>query len=59
MRGTRFLIISILLVVADVIVPYLLFTATGSFAASFLFWCVLTFAVIVYAAVHTRRWRDA
>lgn len=58
MKGLRFLIVSIVLVVLDVVVPYMVFASTGSFAASFLFWCLLTLAVIVYAGVYTRRWRD-
>jgi hypothetical protein len=34
------------------------FAGTASFAASFLFWCVITLAVIVWAAFHTRRWKE-
>lgn len=57
MKGWIFLIFSVVLAVIDVLVPYLFFTQTGSFAASFLFWCLLTLAVIIFGIFYTRGWR--
>ena len=56
MRGRTFLLIAVVLAVIDLAVPYLFLGASGSFAASFLFWCALTLAVIVAATVYTRHW---
>lgn len=58
MKGSVFVLTAVLLAVTSVGVPYLFFTESGSFMASFLFWTVLTLAVIVAAAVYTRRWRE-
>ncbi|MFP4377480.1 MAG: hypothetical protein ACLFP4_10590 [Spirochaetales bacterium] len=58
MRGKTFLFIAILTAAINILVPYLLLAHIGSFWASFFFWCVITAAVIVFAAVHTRRWRN-
>ena len=57
MKGSVFLVLAAVLVAVDILVPYLLLAGVGSFAASFLFWCVLTFGVIVFAWVYTRNWR--
>lgn len=58
MRGRTFLILALAVTAVDVLVPYLVLARTGSFAASFLFWCVITLAMIVYVAVATRPWRE-
>lgn len=58
MRGRTFLILALAFAAVDVLIPYLVLAGTGSFAASFLFWCVITLAMIVYAAIVTRSWRD-
>jgi hypothetical protein len=49
-------LIAIVLAAVDLAVPYLFLGASGSFAASFLFWCALTLVVIVAAAFYTRHW---
>lgn len=53
-----FFFVAVLIAAIDVGVPYLVFTSTGSFLASFLFWTLITLVVIVAAGVYTRRWRD-
>ena len=57
MKGSVFLILAVVLAAVDIVIPYLVLAQFGSFAASFLFWCVLTFGVIVFAWVYTRNWR--
>lgn len=56
MRGRTFLAILLLVTALDVLVPYLLIGSIGSFAASFLFWCIIPAAVIAFAYVVTRNW---
>jgi hypothetical protein len=56
MRGTYFLLLSIGLALVDVLVPYLLLRSIPSFLASYLFWCLLTLAVILFGALYVRRW---
>lgn len=58
MKGLPFLILALVVTAIDVLIPYMVLARTGSFLASFLFWCVITAAMIVFAAVYTRRWRD-
>lgn len=58
MNGKMFLIVAVVLAAVDVLVPYLLLAQTGSFLASFLFWCLLTALVIVLASFWTRSWRN-
>ncbi len=58
MSGKVFFVFAVVLGVVDLLVPLLLLASIGSFLASFLFWCVLTAAMIVFAAVATRTWRD-
>ncbi len=58
MKGRAFLILALAVAAVDILVPYLVLARTGSFAASFLFWCVITLAMIVYAGFATRRWRN-
>ena len=55
--GKTFLALAILLVVVDAVVPFLAFTRTGTFASGFLYWCIITFGMIVVAWSATRRWR--
>ena len=57
MKGSVFLVLAVILAAVDIVIPYVLLAHYGSFAASFLFWCVLTFGVIVFAWVYTRNWR--
>lgn len=45
-----------LILAANILVPYLLLAEHGRFAASFLFWTLLTIAVLVWAGITTRRW---
>ena len=59
MRGLTFLVLGLLAAAAYVVIPYLLLAGIASFAASYLFWSVLTIAGIIGAIVYTRRWRDA
>ncbi|MFW5743638.1 MAG: hypothetical protein ACOC6J_02670 [Spirochaetota bacterium] len=58
MKGRAFLILALVVAAVDILVPYLVLARTGSFAASFLFWCVITLAMIVYAGFATRPWRN-
>lgn len=58
MKGRAFLILALAVAAVDILVPYLVLARTGSFAASFLFWCVITLAMIVYAGFATRRWTN-
>jgi len=58
MSGKVFLIFAVALAAVDVLIPFLLLASIGSFLASFLFWCVLTAVLIVFAAVATRTWRS-
>lgn len=58
MKGRLFLLLAVAIALVDVLVPYLVLASTGSFLASFLFWCVLTLAMIVYAGFATRSWRN-
>lgn len=58
MKGRTFLILALAVAAVDILVPYLVLARTGSFAASFLFWCVITLAMIVYAGFATRPWRN-
>ncbi len=57
MKGSVFLVLAVILAAVDIVIPYVLLAKFGSFAASFLFWCVLTFGVIVFAWIYTRSWR--
>ena len=56
MRGAMFFVIAVILAAVDLVVPFVLLSSTGSFLGAFLFWCVLTLAVIVWAGLHTRTW---
>ncbi|MBS0012334.1 MAG: hypothetical protein KFF46_00040 [Desulfobacterales bacterium] len=56
MKGSHFTILIVVITAADVLVPYLWIGDIASLGASFLFWCGLTLAVIVFAAAATRNW---
>ncbi len=56
-EGRRFAILAVMLAIVMAVVPYLVLAEAASFAAGYLFWCVVTLAVIVWAAWHTRGWR--
>ncbi len=56
MKGSSFFVLAVILAAVDILVPYLWLADRSSFAASFLFWCFLTLAVIVGAWIHTRNW---
>ncbi|NBC30314.1 MAG: hypothetical protein GVY29_10030 [Spirochaetes bacterium] len=57
MRGATLLTVLILVSLAAVLIPYGVLGGIPSFAASYLFWSVLTLAVIVvFAFVYTSRW---
>lgn len=58
MRGRTFLLWALGLVAVDLFLPYFVLADSARFGASFLFWCVFTLAVIVWAARHTRSWSD-
>ena len=58
MKGVQFLLLSVFLTAIDVLVPYLVLAGTGSFWASFFFWCAITLAIIVFAGFYTSRWRN-
>ncbi|MFP4067263.1 MAG: hypothetical protein ACLFRR_08690 [Spirochaetaceae bacterium] len=56
MRGRTFLLIALVLTAIDVLIPYLLIADVARFTGTYLFWCALTLAAIIGAAVYTRRW---
>lgn len=56
MRGKTVFLILLVISAIDLAVPYLLIGDLGTFAGSYLFWCVLPLVVIVAAAIHTRHW---
>jgi hypothetical protein len=57
MRGATLLTVLILVSLAAVLIPYGVLAGIPSFAASYLFWSVLTLAVIVvFGLVYTSRW---
>jgi membrane protein implicated in regulation of membrane protease activity len=57
-KGKTFVLIAVIVAAINILVPYLALARIGSFWASFFFWCVITAAVIVFAAVYTRKWRN-
>jgi hypothetical protein len=56
MKGPAFFFLALFLAAVDILVPYFWLAERPSFAASYLYWCALTLAVIVWAAIHTRKW---
>ena len=58
MKGILFFLIALVVVVLDVVVPYAYFATTARFGASFLYWCVITLAMIIFAFFATRKWRN-
>lgn len=56
MRGLYFLLLFVVLVLVDGLVPYLLLRDIARFTGAFLFWCLLTLGMILFAAFYTRRW---
>ncbi len=58
MKGLSFLVFLVVLTAVDLLIPYLWLRDVPRFAASFLFWCVLTVGMIVWAVFATRRWGE-
>ncbi len=56
MRGLHFLAILVIVTAVDLLVPYFFIGGIASLAASYLFWTVLTLAVIIFAVVYTSQW---
>jgi hypothetical protein len=56
MRGLHFLILAAGLALVDGLVPYLLLRDIARFHGTYLFWSLLTLAVILFAWWYTRRW---
>jgi len=56
MKGSSFFFLAVFLAAVDILVPYLWLADRASFAASYLFWCLFTLAVIVGAGIYTRHW---
>ncbi len=56
MKGTHFSILLVIITAIDVLVPYLWIGSIPSLWASFLFWCALALAVILFAIAATRKW---
>ncbi|MFW5958217.1 MAG: hypothetical protein ACOCQ0_03575 [Desulfosalsimonas sp.] len=56
MRGLYFLIILTVITVVDLIVPYFLIGEIAALWASFLFWTLLTFLVLLFAVIYTNQW---
>lgn len=60
MRPRVFLAFFVALVVLSFVVPFLPLRTVASFLASYLYWCVVTAIMVVFAAVHTAMWgRDS
>jgi hypothetical protein len=55
-RGLYFLVLFLVLALVDGLVPYLLLRDVPRFVGVYLFWCLLTLAMIVFALFVTRRW---
>lgn len=51
-------IISVLIAIMDVGIPYLFLRDKGSFFGSFLFWVSLAFLVLVASVWHVNQWGD-
>lgn len=57
MRGWTLLLTLVVVTLLGVLVPYLLLADVASFAASYLFWTLLTLLVIVLFGIrYTARW---
>lgn len=56
MRPGMFLVLFVALVVLSFVVPFLPLRAVPSFLASYLYWCVVTGIMIVFAAVYATMW---
>ncbi|MFW6334045.1 MAG: hypothetical protein ACOC0W_02150 [Desulfosalsimonas sp.] len=56
MRGIDFFIILTAVTVVDLLVPYFITGDIASLGASFLFWSLLAFMVIVFTVIYTGRW---
>ena len=56
MRGRVLLGLAVGLALLNVLVPFLLLRRVGSFVGAFLFWCLLTLAVILLGILSVRRW---
>jgi ABC-type branched-subunit amino acid transport system permease subunit len=56
MRGLNFLMLFAALVLVDGLVPYLLLRHIPRFTGAYLFWCLLTLGMILFAVFCTRRW---
>ena len=54
MSKGRFLVLFFLLALVDFLVPFYLIGDVASFAASYLFWCLLTLTVIVTGASYIK-----
>ncbi len=56
MRGLNFLILLTGITAVNLLVPYFAIGGIARLHASFLFWTVLTFLVIVFAIIYTSQW---
>ena len=56
MTGRFFILLLAGITLVDVLVPYLLIGHIPSLGASYLFWSVLTLAVILFAVIYVRNW---
>lgn len=56
MRGIYFLTILTAITAVDLLIPYFAIGDIASLWASFLFWSVLTFLVIIFAILYTSQW---
>ncbi len=56
MRGLYFLVILLAVTAVDLFVPYFLIGDIASLGASYLFWTLLTAAVVGFAIVYTSQW---
>jgi hypothetical protein len=56
MRPRVFLAFFVGLVVLSFVVPFLPFRSVPSFLASYLYWCVVTGGMLIFAAVYTAMW---
>ncbi len=56
MRLGLFVILSILLAILMVVLPFFLFADVPRFAGAFLFWTIVPGAMVLFSVIYTRTW---
>ncbi len=59
MGGGIFFIFAIILAALDFFIPFFLLKGIPSFLASYLFWSLLTLAMVIFGAIYTRGWGNS